>query len=31
VRVCRGPVIDNTQYSVDVKEWGYKSFTIKTV
>ena len=30
-RVCRGPVIDNTQYSVDVKEWNYKSYTIKTV
>jgi len=30
-RVCRGPVIDNTQYSVDVREWNYKSFTIKTV
>lgn len=30
-RVCRGPVIDNTQYSVDVKEWNYKSLTIKTV
>jgi hypothetical protein len=30
-RVCRGPIIDNTQYSVDVKEWNYKSYTIKTV
>lgn len=30
-RVCRGPVIDNTQYKVDVVEWGYKSFTIITV
>jgi len=30
-RVCRGPVIDNTQYSVDIKEWDYKSYTIKTV
>jgi hypothetical protein len=30
-RVCRGPVIDNTQYSIDVKEWNYKSYTIKTV
>ena len=30
-RVCRGPVIDNTQYSVDVKEWDYKSYTIKTI
>lgn len=30
-RVCRGTVIDNTQYSIDVKEWDYKSSTIKTV
>jgi len=31
VRVCRGPIVDNTQYSVDIKEWNYKSCTIKTV
>ncbi len=30
-KVCRGPIIDNTQYSVDVREWNYKSSTIKTV
>ncbi len=30
-RVCRGPVIDNTQYSIDIKEWNYKSYTIKTI
>ncbi len=30
-RVCRGPWIDQTQYEVDVKEWNYKSYTIKTV
>lgn len=30
-KVCRGPIVDNTQYSVDVKEWEYKSCTIKTV
>lgn len=30
-RVCRGPMIDNTQYSVDVKEWDYLAYTIKTV
>lgn len=30
-RVCRGPVIDQTQYSIDIKEWNYKSSTIKTV
>lgn len=30
-KVCRGPIIDNTQYSVDVKTWDYKSYTIITV
>jgi predicted nucleotidyltransferase len=30
-RVCRGPMIDNTQYSVDIKQWDYKSYTIITV
>jgi hypothetical protein len=30
-RVCRGPVIDQTQYSIDIKEWDYKVSTIKTV
>jgi len=30
-RVCRGPLIDQTQYQVDVKDWDYKSYTIKTV
>jgi len=30
-RVCRGPIIDNTQYSIDVKEWDYKAATIITV
>ncbi len=31
VRVCRGPLIDQTQYQVDIKEWDYKSYTITTV
>lgn len=31
VRVCRGPMIDQTQYAVDIKEWDYKSYTIITV
>ncbi len=31
VKVCRGPMIDQTQYKVDIKEWDYKSYTIKTV
>jgi hypothetical protein len=30
-KVCRGPVIDQTQYQVDIKEWDYKVSTIKTV
>ena len=30
-RVCRGPIIDQTQYSIDIKEWDYKVTTIKTV
>ena len=29
-KVCRGPVIDQTQYMVDIKEWDYKVSTIKT-
>ncbi|WP_256001948.1 MULTISPECIES: nucleotidyltransferase [Pedobacter] len=29
-RVCRGPVIDQTQYEVDIKKWNYKVSTIKT-
>lgn len=30
-KVCRGPIIDQTQYQVDIKEWDYKVVTIKTV
>lgn len=30
-KVSRGPIIDQTQYSIDVKEWDYKVSTIKTV
>ena len=30
-KVCRGPLIDQTQYEVDIKVWNYKSYTIKTV
>jgi len=30
-KVCRGPLIDQTQYAVDIKDWGYKAYTIKTV
>src|SRR5438105_4638649 len=24
-KVCRGPLIDQTQYAIDIKEWNYKS------
>lgn len=30
-KVCRGPLVDNTQYSTDVKDWDYKSMTITTI
>lgn len=30
-KVCRGPIIDQTQYQIDIKEWNYKVCTIKTV
>lgn len=30
LNVCRGPMVDNTQYAIDIKEWDYKSYTIMT-
>ncbi|WP_089838210.1 nucleotidyltransferase [Chitinophaga filiformis] len=30
-KVCRGPLIDQTQYAVDITDWHYKGMTIKTV
>lgn len=30
-KICRGPLIDQTQYKTDVLDWGFKSFTIKTL
>lgn len=30
-KVCRGPLIDNTQYKIDVIDWEFKALTIKTV
>lgn len=30
-KVCRGPLIDQTQYEIDIKQWGYKSSTITTI
>lgn len=30
-KVCRGPMIDQTQYQIDIKEWDYKVCTIITI
>jgi predicted nucleotidyltransferase len=30
-KVCQGPIIDQTQYRVDITDWGYKALTIKTI
>lgn len=30
-KVCRGPIIDQTQYSTDIKEWNYRVTTMRTV
>lgn len=30
-RVCRGPIIDSTQYHTDIREWHFLCYTIKTV
>ncbi len=30
-KICRGPVIDQTQYGVDIKEWGYIVQTMRSV
>lgn len=30
-KVCMGPLIDNTQYAIDILEWNYKVTTIMTV
>lgn len=30
-KICRGPLIDQTQYRIDVIDWGFKSYTIKTI
>lgn len=30
-KVCRGPLIDQTQYAIDIKDWDYKACTIKTI
>lgn len=29
--VCRGPMIDQVQYAIDIKEWDYKVCTMKSV
>lgn len=30
-KVCLGPIIDQTQYSMDIKDWDFKVITIKTI
>lgn len=30
-KVCLGPLIDQTNYEIDIKEWDFKSLTTKTV
>jgi len=30
-KVCRGPLIDQTQYQIDIKDWDYKTCTITTI
>lgn len=30
-KVCRGPLIDQTQYATDILDWHYKVTTIKTI
>jgi len=30
-KVCLGPIIDQTQYQTDIREWEYKVITIKTI
>lgn len=30
-KICRGPIIDQTQYNVDIKEWDYKVQTMRSV
>jgi hypothetical protein len=30
-KVCMGPIIDQTQYMTDIKEWNYKVITMTTV
>jgi hypothetical protein len=30
-KVCRGPLIDQTQYAADIVDWQYKVTTIKTI
>jgi hypothetical protein len=30
-KICRGPYLDNQQYETDIKIWGFKAITNKTV
>lgn len=30
-RICRGPIIDQTQYGIDIRDWGYIVQTMRSV
>ncbi|MCR6638316.1 MAG: nucleotidyltransferase family protein [Sporocytophaga sp.] len=30
-KVCRGPLVDHTQYSIDIIDWNYKIITVKSI
>jgi len=30
-KVCRGPLVDHSQYSIDIVEWHYKIITVKSI
>jgi hypothetical protein len=30
-KICRGPIIDQTQYGIDIKDWGYIVQTMRSV
>jgi hypothetical protein len=30
-KICLGPIIDQTQYKIDIKEWDFKVVTMRTV
>lgn len=30
-KICRGPLLDQTQYAIDIRQWNYKALTITTI